>query len=86
MVSSSLHRLSKAFSRGIDEQRPKNYFHWLALAYNVTLARHPTVCLPVPLDEMGMPLRLQIVGPAAETPLSLVLQQPWRSPSQDPPF
>ncbi len=47
----------------IDGQRTLNYFHWLALGYYVTLAGHPAVCLPVGLDEGGMPFGLQIVGP-----------------------
>ena len=41
----------------------KSYFHWLALAYAVTLAGHPAVSLPVGLDRNGMPFGLQIVGP-----------------------
>jgi Asp-tRNA(Asn)/Glu-tRNA(Gln) amidotransferase A subunit family amidase len=47
----------------INGQRTLNYFHWLALSYYVTLAGHPAVCLPVGLDEKGMPFGLQIVGP-----------------------
>jgi Asp-tRNA(Asn)/Glu-tRNA(Gln) amidotransferase A subunit family amidase len=47
----------------IDGQPTKNYFHWLALAYYVTLAGHPALCLPLGLDEAGMPFGLQIVGP-----------------------
>jgi Asp-tRNA(Asn)/Glu-tRNA(Gln) amidotransferase A subunit family amidase len=47
----------------IDGQRTRNYFHWLALGYYVTLAGHPAVCLPLGLDEKGMPFGLQIVGP-----------------------
>jgi amidase len=47
----------------IDGQRTRNYFHWLAMAYYVTLSGHPAVCLPVGLDAQGMPFGLQIVGP-----------------------
>jgi amidase len=47
----------------IDGQPTRNYFHWLALAYAVTLAGHPAVSLPVGLDRHGMPFGLQIVGP-----------------------
>jgi Asp-tRNA(Asn)/Glu-tRNA(Gln) amidotransferase A subunit family amidase len=47
----------------IDGQRTRNYFHWLAMAYYVTLSGHPAVCLPVGLDAKGMPFGLQIVGP-----------------------
>ena len=47
----------------IDGVATKSYFHWLALAYAVTLAGHPAVSLPVGLDRSGMPFGLQIVGP-----------------------
>jgi Asp-tRNA(Asn)/Glu-tRNA(Gln) amidotransferase A subunit family amidase len=51
------------YPREIDGQAARNYFHWLALAYYVTLAGHPALSLPVGLDEHGMPFGLQIVGP-----------------------
>jgi len=47
----------------IDGQKTRTYYHWLALAYAVTLTGHPAVCLPVGLDRNGMPFGLQIVGP-----------------------
>jgi len=47
----------------IDGKATKSYFHWLALAYAVTLAGHPAVSLPVGLDSNGMPFGLQVVGP-----------------------
>ena len=47
----------------IDGQRTRSYFHWLAMAYYVTLAGHTAVCLPVGRDAKGMPFGLQIVGP-----------------------
>ena len=47
----------------IDGAATKSYFHWLALAYGVTLAGHPALSLPLGLDEAGMPFGLQIVGP-----------------------
>ncbi|WP_027283703.1 amidase [Rubritepida flocculans] len=47
----------------IDGQRTRSYFHWLALAYYVTLTGHPAVSLPVGRDEKGFPFGLQIVGP-----------------------
>ena len=47
----------------IDGKATRTYFHWLALAYAVTLAGHPAVSLPVGLDRHGMPFGLQIVGP-----------------------
>ena len=47
----------------IDGEPTRTYFHWLALAYAVTLPGHPAVSLPVGLDRNGMPFGLQIVGP-----------------------
>ena len=47
----------------IDGWPTKSYFHWLALAYAVTLAGHPAVSMPVGLDRSRMPFGLQIVGP-----------------------
>ena len=47
----------------IDGRKARTYFHWLALAYAVTLPGHPAVSLPVGLDPHGMPFGLQIVGP-----------------------
>jgi Asp-tRNA(Asn)/Glu-tRNA(Gln) amidotransferase A subunit family amidase len=47
----------------IDGRPTRTYFHWLALAYAVTLPGHPAVSLPVGLDRDGMPFGLQIVGP-----------------------
>jgi Asp-tRNA(Asn)/Glu-tRNA(Gln) amidotransferase A subunit family amidase len=47
----------------IDGKPTRTYFHWLALAYAVTLPGHPAVSLPVGLDQNGMPFGLQIVGP-----------------------
>ncbi|WP_137124247.1 amidase [Roseomonas sp. HF4] len=47
----------------IDGQPTRTYFHWLALAYYVTLCGHPAISLPMGLDREGMPFGLQIVGP-----------------------
>jgi len=47
----------------IDGNPTRTYFHWLALAYAVTLPGHPAVSLPLGRDQSGMPFGLQIVGP-----------------------
>ncbi len=47
----------------IDGKPTRTYYHWLALAYAVTLVGHPAVSLPVGVDRAGMPFGLQIVGP-----------------------
>jgi len=46
----------------IDGAPTRSYFHWLALAYAVTVVGHPAISLPVGLDDRGMPFGLQIVG------------------------
>jgi Asp-tRNA(Asn)/Glu-tRNA(Gln) amidotransferase A subunit family amidase len=53
---------SELFPAEIDGRKTRTYFHWLALAYVVTLVGHPAVSLPVGLDARGMPFGLQIVG------------------------
>jgi amidase len=47
----------------IDGRPTKSYFHWLALAYAVTLSGHPALSLPLGRDAAGMPFGLQIIGP-----------------------
>ncbi|MBL6456988.1 amidase [Belnapia sp. T6] len=51
------------FPKEIDGQPTRTYFHWLALAYYVTLTGHPAISLPLGVDAKGMPFGLQIVGP-----------------------
>jgi len=47
----------------IDGAPTRTYYHWLALAYAVSLVGHPAVSLPVGLDHAGLPFGLQIIGP-----------------------
>ena len=47
----------------IDGKPTRTYFHWLSLAYYVTITGHPALCLPMGKDSRGMPFGLQIVGP-----------------------
>jgi Asp-tRNA(Asn)/Glu-tRNA(Gln) amidotransferase A subunit family amidase len=51
------------FPKEIDGQPTRTYFHWLALAYYVTLTGHPAISLPLGVDARGMPFGLQIIGP-----------------------
>lgn len=53
---------SELFPASIDGAPTRTYFHWLSLAYAVSLVGHPAVSLPVGLDRAGMPFGLQIVG------------------------
>ncbi|MQY44221.1 amidase [Epibacterium sp. SM1969] len=46
----------------IDGVACQSYYHWLALAYAVTVVGHPAITIPCGLDENGMPFGLQIVG------------------------
>ncbi len=54
---------SELAPREIDGVATRSYYHWLALAYAVTIAGLPAVCLPCGRDEAGMPFGIQIVGP-----------------------
>jgi amidase len=54
---------SELYPTQIDGVPTRTYFHWLAMAYAVTLVGHPAISLPVGLDRHGMPFGLQIVGP-----------------------
>jgi Asp-tRNA(Asn)/Glu-tRNA(Gln) amidotransferase A subunit family amidase len=40
----------------------RNYYHWLALTYVVTLVTNPAISLPCGVDEQGMPFGLQAIG------------------------
>ena len=54
---------TELFPAEIDGKPTRTYFHWLALAYAVTVVGHPAVSVPVGVDRHGMPFGLQIVGP-----------------------
>ncbi len=40
----------------------RNYYHWLALTYFVTLVTNPAISLPCGQDPMGMPFGMQVTG------------------------
>ncbi len=42
----------------------RNYYHWLALTYVITIVNNPAISIPCGVDQAGMPFGLQIVGPA----------------------
>ncbi|HEX6611309.1 MAG TPA: amidase family protein [Hyphomicrobiaceae bacterium] len=49
----------------------RNYYHWLALTYFITLATNPAISIPCGVDHKNMPFGLQVVGRArgdAEVP------------------
>ncbi len=50
------------FPATIDGVGTRSYYHWLALAYAVTVVGLPAVCLPCGRDEAGLPFGIQIIG------------------------
>lgn len=60
------------FPTSIDGVPTRSYFHWLALAYGITLIGHPALCIPCGRDAAGFPFGLQVVGPRGGD--ALVLQ------------
>jgi amidase len=46
----------------LDGKQLRNYYHWLALTYVVTLVTNPAIALPCGVDDHGMPFGLQVVG------------------------
>jgi Asp-tRNA(Asn)/Glu-tRNA(Gln) amidotransferase A subunit family amidase len=42
--------------------RLRNYYHWIALTYIVTLVTNPALSLPCGVDQNGMPFGLQVIG------------------------
>ncbi len=46
----------------MDGKRLRNYYHWLAPTYWITLATNPALALPCGLDHKKMPFGLQVIG------------------------
>ena len=46
----------------LDGKKLRNYYHWLALTYFITLTTNPALSLPCGTDEHGMPFGLQLIG------------------------
>ena len=53
---------TELYAERVDGRAMRNYYHWLALTYVVTLATNPALSLPCGRDEHGMPFGLQVVG------------------------
>jgi amidase len=53
---------SQLYLEELDGVRLRNYYHWLALTYFITLATNPAISLPVGSDDRGMPFGLQVIG------------------------
>lgn len=41
----------------------RNYYHWLAPTYGISITGHPAISIPCGVDRNGMPFGLQVVGP-----------------------
>lgn len=47
----------------MDGEKLRNYYHWLALTYFITLATNPAISIPCGVDHRGFPFGLQVIGP-----------------------
>jgi Asp-tRNA(Asn)/Glu-tRNA(Gln) amidotransferase A subunit family amidase len=54
---------TELYAERVDGRAMRNYYHWLALTYVVTLATNPAMSMPCGRDEHGMPFGLQVIGP-----------------------
>jgi Asp-tRNA(Asn)/Glu-tRNA(Gln) amidotransferase A subunit family amidase len=46
----------------LEGMRLRNYYHWLALTYVITLVTNPAISIPCGVDEHTMPFGLQVTG------------------------
>jgi len=53
---------AQLYLESLEGTRLRNYYHWLALTYVVTLVTNPAISLPCGVDEHGMPFGLQVIG------------------------
>jgi amidase len=53
---------TQLYLESLEGKQLRNYYHWLALTYVVTLVTNPAISLPCGLDEQGMPFGLQVIG------------------------
>ena len=54
---------SQLYLAEMDGKPLRNYYHWLALTYVITLVTNPAISIPCGVDRKGMPFGLQAVGP-----------------------
>jgi amidase len=53
---------TQLYLESLEGTRLRNYYHWLALTYVVTLVTNPAISLPCGVDEHAMPFGLQVIG------------------------
>jgi len=46
----------------LEGEKLRNYYHWLALTYVITLVTNPSIAIPCGVDDHAMPFGLQVVG------------------------
>ncbi len=46
----------------LEGKKLRNYYHWLALTYFITLATNPAISVPCGVDHAGFPFGLQVIG------------------------
>ena len=53
---------TQLYLESLEGTRLRNYYHWLALTYVITLVTNPAISLPCGVDEHAMPFGLQVIG------------------------
>lgn len=53
---------TQLYLESLEGVRLRNYYHWLALTYFITLVTNPAISLPCGSDAKGMPFGLQVIG------------------------
>jgi amidase len=53
---------SKPYLAELEGEPLRNYYHWLALTYYISLVSNPSLSLPCGVDDHGMPFGLQVIG------------------------
>jgi Asp-tRNA(Asn)/Glu-tRNA(Gln) amidotransferase A subunit family amidase len=53
---------TQLYLQELEGARLRNYYHWLALTYVVTLVTNPAISIPCGIDEHAMPFGLQVTG------------------------
>jgi amidase len=53
---------SRLYLAELEGKPLRNYYHWLALTYYISLVTNPAISLPCGLDDHGMPFGVQVIG------------------------
>src|SRR5690606_2554238 len=53
---------AQLYVEAINGEPMRTQFHWLALAYGLTLTAHPVACIPCGRDHTGIPFGIQVCG------------------------